>query len=667
MPRDIVLGNGRLHVNLDAEMRVRDLYFPHVGQESHAGSPNRLGFWSEGAFAWFGDFERTVDYDADTLVTDCVGIHRGLGLEVRIHAAVDFEIDVLVREIIITDTSGRERQVRVFVHTDLDISGTDVGDTAFYDPELGAVLHYKGSRYFLVSGRAGREPGVHTFTSGRAGFQGFAGSWTDAEDGELSGHPIEQGAVDSCVGFGVRVPAGASETMHTWLTVATAYREVVALDEVVRDTGPHRLVERTRGYWRSWVDQAMAPVEDLPDALRRIYARSLLVSRQLCDHEGGVVAATDRDILAHARDTYCYVWPRDGALVAGALARAGHGHPLRAFLRFCAERFGRSRGYLLHKFTPDGALGSSWHPWFGSEGPQTPIQQDETALVLWALGEYDGRARDREFLSELYRRVVEKAADWMAEWRDWRTGLPHPSWDLWEERRGVHAFTVAAVHGGLQAASAIARDLGEHEKATHWAACADEVRRGADEHLFDPDLGRFVRQLVPRPDGSGYDRDPVVDASLHGLFAFGMYAPDDPRIVATMEAVRDRLWVRGGIGGLARYEQDFYQMVEHRDGIPGNPWIICTLWLADWLSRVARSVRELDAEVLPLLEWVANHASRSGLLAEQLHPHSGAPLSVQPLTWSHAAFVDSCLTYVEARQALELAAPLDDGGVAAAI
>jgi glucoamylase len=653
MPRALTLGNGRLLVNLDDAWRLRDIYYPSVGAEHHAGGPCRLGFWVDGAFAWSDDLQRTVAYEGDTLVTSLRGESPSLALAVHVRDAVDFECDIFVREIELQDLSGRDREVRVFLHHDLNISGTDVGDTAFYEPELRAVLHYKGSRYFLVNGRVGSDAGVHMFTAGRASFQGFAGSWADAEDGELSGHAIEQGAVDSCVGFVVPVPAHGVATMHAWLCVATAYRQVVELDRVVRNAGAQKLIDRTRRYWRSWVAPAAALVEELPEELQHLYARSLLIARSLCDDGGGVIASTDRDILEHARDTYCYVWPRDGALVTDALDRAGFSRPMRGFLHFCANRFGGGRGYLLHKFLPDGALGSSWHPWFGEGGLQIPIQQDETALVVWALGEHHLRSHDREFVKPLYRRVVEVAGDFMATWRDPRTGLPHPSWDLWEERRGVHAFTIGAVHGGLAAAARLAEEFGETDKATHYLAAADGIRRGADEHLWDEGAGRFARQLVPSGHESGYQRDLTVDASLYGLFAFGMYAPDDPRVVATMQAVRDHLWVRGGVGGVARYQHDYYQCVELSDEIPGNPWIICTLWVADWLAQTARSPAELDSSVLPLLEWVARHASAAGVLPEQVHPFHGTPLSVAPLSWSHAAFVSSCLNYTQARAALQ--------------
>jgi len=652
MPRALVLGNGSLHVNLDDGCRLRDLYYPWVGAESHASNPSFLGFWVDGTFAWFDAFERRIAYEDDTLVGDSVGHHGGLGIEVRIHDAVDVESDVLVRQIEINDVFGRTREVRVFLHHDLSIAGGD-GDTVFYEPELGCIIQYKGSRYFLVDGRAEGRTGVHMFTCGRAGFHGFAGTWADAEDGELSGQAIEQGAVDSCAGFRLTLPAGRSATLHAWLCAATSHRQVVALDAAVRRTGPERVLERTRRYWRSWAATAAADAARLPVRLRRLYLRSLLTARAHCDRAGGVIASTDRDILEHARDTYCYVWPRDAALPSAALDAAGYPEPLRGLLGFCAARLDGGRGYLLHKYLPDGALGSSWHPWYSDGEAQLPIQEDETALVVWALGEHQRRSGDRELLRRMYRGVVEPAADFMASFRDWRTGLPLPGWDLWEERRGVHAFTVATVWSALDAAARLAAEFGDDTKATLYAGAAAEVRRGADEHLWDAAAGRFAGQLVPRDDRSGYDRDLTVDASLWGLFAFGMYAAADPRVAATMAAVRDRLWLRAGDGGVARYQHDYYHCVELSDDVPGNPWIICTLWLADWQARTAGSVEELHATVLPLLEWVERHASAAGLLPEQVHPFNGAPLSVAPLAWSHAAYVDACLGYCRALAALE--------------
>jgi GH15 family glucan-1,4-alpha-glucosidase len=126
-----------------------------------------------------------------------------------------------------------------------------------------------------------------------------------------------------------------------------------------------------------------------------------------------------------------------------------------------------------------------------------------------------------------------------------------------------------------------------------------------------------------------------------------MYPPDDPRIVRTMEAVRERLWVKTEVGGMARYENDSYHQVSKDiERVPGNPWFVCTLWLAQWQIALAKSAGDLGP-ALDILKWVASRALPSGVLAEQVHPYTNAPLSVSPLTWSHAAFVTAFLEYAD--------------------
>ena len=51
-------------------------------------------------------------------------------------------------------------------------------------------------------------------------------------------------------------------------------------------------------------------------AVQRLYRRSLLIIRTQIDNSGAVIAATDSDIVQFGKDTYTYMWPRDGALVA---------------------------------------------------------------------------------------------------------------------------------------------------------------------------------------------------------------------------------------------------------------------------------------------------------------------------------------------------------------
>ncbi len=125
------------------------------------------------------------------------------------------------------------------------------------------------------------------------------------------------------------------------------------------------------------------------------------------------------------------------------------------------------------------------------------------------------------------------------------------------------------------------------------------------------------------------------------------------RLVSTLEAVIEELTVRTEVGGLARYRGDYYHAVtQDWDRVPGNPWFIAQCWHAGWRIARAENPAALEAALEPL-EWVAERAIGSGLLPEQLDPFSGAPLSVTPLTWSHAAFVTAVRDYLARRDAFE--------------
>ena len=43
----------------------------------------------------------------------------------------------------------------------------------------------------------------------------------------------------------------------------------------------------------------------------------------------------------------------------------------------------------------------------------------------------------------------------------------------------------------------------------------------------------------------------------------------------------------------------------------------------------------------------------SGVLAEQVHPFTNAPMSVSPLTWTHATVVTVVQAYLEKRESVE--------------
>jgi glucoamylase len=657
MPRDLPIGNGDMLVTFDDRYRARDLYFPFIGKYNHTcGHVQRFGIWADGRMAWVEEdgWERTLRYRPGTLVTDVTLKHEGLGLVVRCADCVDFEETVWLRRIVVEDLLGKPRDVRIFQHVDLSIQESPVGDTALYDPRAMGLLLYKGKYCFLLSSCDSQKCGIDHWAIGTKRIGGAEGTWRDAEDGVLGRNAISQGSVDATVGFDLPIEPGGQAYATLWLACGTDVESVRALSADIIKRTPERFISRTDSYWQLWSGKERLDLAALPAEVADLFIRSQLVVRTQVDNRGAIIAANDTDITHFAGDHYSYCWPRDGALVAHALALCGQGGLCRAFYRYCAGVI-HPDGYFLHKYTPDGRLASSWHPLVVEGRGVLPIQQDETALVVWALRKHFEISRDLEFIKPLYNTLVVKPAKWMVEYRDrttdGRLGLPQPSWDLWEERRGVHAFTTAATIGALRAAADFAEDFGDMGRARYWRKGADEILEAMREVFWDPAEKRFARMVKPvyAPNGAveRYERDMTPDSANYATFAFGAMPPDDPMVIADMAALMDKLWCKTDVGGCARYAGDYYHRVVQDDpeNVPGNPWLICTLWHAQHTIARATTRQQLEP-AMDLLRWAAARAALSGVLAEQFDPRSGAPISVAPLTWSHATVVTVVMEYL---------------------
>jgi GH15 family glucan-1,4-alpha-glucosidase len=673
MARDIPVGNGDLLINFDELYRVRDVYYPWVGRYNHtSGHVQRFGIWADGLFAWIDDpsWTRELNYRPDTLVTDVRLVNERLGLELLCTDAVDFHEPMYLRRIRVRDRRGSAgsngapaRDVRVFYHIDLSIKESPVGDTCDYDPETAGLVLYKDDSYFLVNAADENGMGVDHWAIGAKRVGGAEGTWRDAEDGNLGRNAISQGSVDATVGVNLSVPVGGEASCTIWMACGDSYERVRELNRVLASKGVDKMISRTEAYWRLWVRRETIDTSVLPESVRELFVRSQLILRTQVDNRGAIIAATDSDISHFAGDHYAYCWPRDGALVAHALILTGQSELSRNFFRYCARVITKN-GYFMHKYTPGGHMASSWHPWVINGVSVLPIQQDETALVLWSLRQHFEHFRDVEFIKPLYNTLVAQPAQWLMSHVD-NNGLPRPSWDLWEERRGIHTFTVAATIGALQAAAAFARDFGDLERAEAMENGAASMRDALHKHLWNPEANRFARMATPleEPDPdfpaptapgepiptrvTGYRLDMTRDSANYALFAFGAFRPGNPMVVSEMQSLWERLQVRTSVGGCARYERDYYHMVEREniEAVPGNPWIICTLWHAQHRIALAKTPEELRKS-LELLEWAAQKAKDSGVLAEQYHPYTGEMISVSPLTWSHATVVIAVMEYL---------------------
>ena len=646
MPRDLPLGNGRLLLNFDKSYNLRDIYWPHVGQELHtAGDISHTGVWVEGQFAWLDapEWQLEVLYETETLITHVTLRHPTLQLQLVFSDAVDFNRDIFLRSVAITNLAGHPREVRLFFHYDWHIWGAADGNTVFYDPQLQALVAYKQRAYFLMNGQVGSGNnatiGITSWATGVKESNGSQGTWKDAEDGELGRNPIAQGSVDGTLTLHVPdISPGETARAYHWLTVGPNLSTVVELENLIRERGPESFLKRTRNYWYRWVNKQDQDFGDLPTELVDLYKRSLLVLRTQIDNGGAIIAANDADVERFSNDSYSYMWPRDGALVANAMSHAGYWEITGNFYDFCGSVL-TDQGYLLHKYNPDRSWGSSWHPWIDKDGrPQLPIQEDETALVLYSLWQHYQRFRDVELIAPYFRTLIIPAADFLVGYREPHTHLPGASYDLWEERRGILTYTTSTVYAGLDAAAQFSLLFGEEELGARYRQAAEEIKDATLRYLWDEECGHFLRMITVDKDGNIH-KDATLDSSLCGLFQFDMFSAQDEHVERTMQQLEQALWVKTPVGGMARYENDYYYQVTHDLGqAQGNPWFICTLWLAQYRIAHANTPDELH-QALPLMEWARSRVLPSGVMAEQVNPFTDEPLSVSPLTWSHAEFV----------------------------
>lgn len=589
MPRPLVYGDGRLLVQCDHRGNIRDFSWP-IGIWNHlSGRAVRIGVWAEGGFSWLDSagWERTLRYDS---VDPLIGVesHESAELGVRVEIASwispptepisstiqSFEErgSAFRRTFTLHNLRDQGREVRLFVTHDFRLMESDIGDCALWHPVLEGIVHFKGPVSILA-----RLENSDQYACGITEFGDLEGTWRDAEDGELSGNPIAQGSVDSTVRSCVTLEPHGASSLNYELRVA----------ERMEDLGPFA--------WSNVPTRASTTAEALDLAIIRT---------QIAD-SGAVLAANDSDIMQTNRANYSYCWPRDAANVLDELLERGHRDEAERFIEW-AKRSIAGKPFFLQKYRADGTVGATWHPWTLG----LPIQQDETASVVSLVAKF-GEVEGPTFDS-----LIKKPLEFFLTFRDSK-GLPLPSYDLWEERRGVHAHTVATVITAFRDGASVTADPDEKQR---WGEAAEEMTAAFRRHLVCPDTGRIFRNTE--------DRETIDAATL--LVEFLKVLPsNDPIIAANRTTVESALWVHTDVGGLARYQGDYYFRVS--EDLPGNPWIITTLWLAQSYALAGNSDRAQE-----LLSWADRYADATGVLPEQVHPLSGEPLSVAPLTWSHA-------------------------------
>jgi oligosaccharide amylase len=602
----LLTGNSRVLLTIDEQGSWSNLYFPYAGQYQHLRTV-KLGLFDveDESFVWLGDDPAwTVEQDYYRGSNAGRTLHIGPLLDVEVVDSVHSNHDLVIRRVTVHNKTAEPRSVRLFNYQSLMVAESMYQDTAYWDEERRTITHYKRNYYFQLMG----VPTFDAFTCGEHTLKGLQGSYVDAEDGKLEGGRISHGAADSVVQWDLTVPPGGEGTVRLLLMVGQSRQDVNKFWRYLKDRDAEELEHEAVDFWTHWVGHKdLGVASSLSREAQEAYRRSIFVLKNCASHNGAIIASPDPRTLKSGGDTYNYTWWRDGGYVAKAMDEVGLYETAHRFLDF-AGKCQEDEGYFLHRHFPDGTVGSTWHlPPF--------IQIDQTATVVSAAWHHFKRHGDLDELLALWQ-LVKRASNFLETFVDPR-GLPLPSYDLWEEKKAVNAYSVAAVVHGLERAERISEQLGKSRG--RWRRASQRMRDACLEHLWNEKRGCFYKSIDPL--------DETIDASSLLAIKLGVLDATDARAERLVQTVERRLWVKS-TGGVARYENDQYYGHE-------NPWIICTLWLAEAHLLLGRPERTRE-----MLEWCAQAATPTGLLPEQIDARTGEHTSVTPLVWSHSTFLD---------------------------
>jgi GH15 family glucan-1,4-alpha-glucosidase len=648
MARPIVLSNGELHVGINKYGLVHDFYFPYVGLENHAAGKSlrhRVGVWINGQISWLDDpgWSFKFRYPANALIGHTVAKNESIGILLEFDDVVDANVSAFMRNIHVVNLWGEAREVRLFMHQAFVIGDARSNtDTAQYLPDSDAMLHYRGRRAFIIAGMHDGEP-FDQYTAGLFGIEGREGTYRDADDGELSFSSVEHGRVDSTIRFMLHIDAHSSTRVHYWIAAGTSSREALYIHRQIKEDGVLKRLHMTADWWYKWLEPARSVADKILPEHKENFLHSMMIVKSQIDKRGAVIASTDTTMLNYSRDAYAYCWPRDGAYVLWPLIRMGYIDEPHRFFEFCRRGL-HPNGYLMHKYRADGALGSSWHPYTHEDGSiAPPIQEDETALVLFVFAQFYQMHPNPRLLHDFYHTMVHPMAEFLASYIDETTGLPKPSYDLWEEVYLTTTYTTSVVYAALLAAADLAELAQDADSAVKWRSCADDILASAHKHLYNKDRKAFYKGLIVKNGTIEYDSTFDV-SSVFGAFMFGLFPIGSDELASAVDTLSRTFHTDSGTLGLPRYENDNYYRVS--PDIPGNWWIISSLWLAQYYIET-----ENQEMARKIIDWVGDHTGTTGILPEQINPYDNTFVSVAPLTWSHAEYIATLLdTITEKKQ-----------------
>ncbi|TMF87013.1 MAG: glycoside hydrolase family 15 protein [Chloroflexi bacterium] len=378
-------------------------------------------------------------------------------------------------------------------------------------------------------------------------------------------------------------------------------------------------LEETLEWWRRWAARAHLEGPDAPSV-----KRSALVLRALVNAPTGAIAAAPTTSLPERIGgirnwDYRFSWIRDSAFSVRSLTDIGCDREADGFRRFIQ----RSAAGSAHELQIMYGLGGERRltelelPALEGYRRSRPVRIGNGAsnqLQLDAYGElvqlsWHWHVRGQSPDDDYWRFLLELVEAAYERWRE-------PDHGLWEVRGQPRHFVYSkvmcwlAIDRGIQLATECLRKA----PLTRWRRAAAEIKATIDKRGFDRRRGVFVQFFGGRH----------LDAALLLLPSAGFVDWQDPRMVATVDAIREELMV----DGLLRR----YQARTTHDGLPGQEGVFlpASFWLAEALARQGRL-----EDAREVFDRAASTCNDLGLFAEEYNPGAGMMLGNFPQGLTH--------------------------------
>lgn len=390
--------------------------------------------------------------------------------------------------------------------------------------------------------------------------------------------------------------------------------------------------EAVKKYWKKYVKDHNGLELDLAETpknrkIKQIYTRTILLYSLLVNHEtGGISAAVEVDENLKQCGGYQYCWPRDVVFTTTAMDILKMKKEVEKFYKsFCKNTQSRN-GMWEQRFFTDGRLAPCWG-----------YQIDETASVIVGVYNHYKVIEDKKFLKDNLK-MCEKAINFLKKYVEdifQETNKCGISYDLWEEYEGVNLYAVSSIFASFNAMIKIYEELKEEftknrvkqenvnkEKET-LRNLSVTLREYILKNFYDESKKSLVRNL----------EDKTLDISILGtVIPFELFSPKDKKILNTVERIN--MTLRTYTGGYKRFETDTYR--------EGKPWIIATLWIAEYYLEIGEKQKAKEC-----FDFVIKTSTEHGFLAEQVNNSTMQPDWVIGLGWSHAMFIETLKKMIE--------------------